>query len=60
LGFSTGSWEMRVRGIEVPTVVMTAARDAPAWAREIGADGCLAKPFDLSDLLTTVERLRQG
>ena len=34
--------ELRERGIEVPIIVMTAARDARVWAREIGADGCLA------------------
>ena len=39
-----------------PVVVMTAARDADAWADEIGADGTLAKPFDIDDLLAIVER----
>lgn len=39
-----------------PVVVMTAARDAHAWAREIGADGVLAKPFDLNDLAAVVKR----
>ena len=49
--------ELQGRGIRLPIVVMTAARDAKAWAREIAAAGCLSKPFDLADLLTTVERL---
>ena len=35
-------------------VVMTAARDAAAWASQIGADGCLPKPFDLDVLLRVV------
>ena len=50
--------KMKKRGLQVPIVVMTAARDARAWAAEIGADGCLPKPFELADLLTTVQRLR--
>jgi DNA-binding response OmpR family regulator len=36
---------------------MTAAQNARRWAEEIGADGYLAKPFDLLDLLNAVERL---
>lgn len=43
-------------GPHAPTIVMTAARDAPAIAREIGADGYLAKPFSLDDLLEVVAR----
>lgn len=50
-GFSS---ELRRRGLEVPVVVMTAAQNAQAWAREIGAERYLAKPFDLDHLLTTV------
>jgi CheY-like chemotaxis protein len=37
-------------GRRAPVVVMTAARDARAWAAEIGADGVLPKPFDLDAL----------
>lgn len=48
---------LRERGIVVPVLVMTAAQDARRWAEQIGADGYLAKPFDLDDLLTAVERL---
>ena len=51
--------ELRAREIALPIVVMTAAQDAAAWAAEIGAAGHLAKPFDLLDLLATVERLRE-
>ena len=47
------------RGVEVPIVVMTAAQDAGRWAREIGAQGYIAKPFDLGDLLVQVERYVQ-
>jgi CheY-like chemotaxis protein len=49
---------LRQRGIAMPILVMTAAQSARAWAEEIGAQGYLAKPFDLTDLLTAVERLR--
>ena len=45
------------RGIRVPIVVLTAAHDAYRWAREINAADVVAKPFDLIDLLDTVERL---
>ena len=48
--------ELRERGIKLPIVVMTAARDARVWAREIGADGCLPKPFELPALLAIVEQ----
>lgn len=49
--------ELEQRGVQLPIVVMTAAQDARRWATEIGAVGFLAKPFELSDLLATVERL---
>src|SRR5690349_12124864 len=45
------------RGIRVPIVVMTAAQEARQWAREIGAGWSLAKPFDLLELLETIERI---
>lgn len=48
------------RGIRVPILVMTAAENAGRWAAEIGADGFVAKPFELDDLLNAVERLRQA
>ncbi len=46
------------RGVRLPIVVMTAAQDAKRWADEIGAQGYLAKPFEMPDLLAVVERLR--
>ena len=39
-----------------PVVVMTAAQDAAAWAREVGAAGVLSKPFDLDDVDAIVRR----
>ena len=37
-------------------VVVTAAENARQRAEEIGAEGWLAKPFDLSDVLAEVEK----
>jgi DNA-binding response OmpR family regulator len=45
---------LRERGIALPILVMTAARDAAGWAEEIGAQGYLAKPFDIDELLDAV------
>jgi DNA-binding response OmpR family regulator len=39
-----------------PIVVVTAAEDARARAEEIAADGWLAKPFDLEDVVAAAER----
>lgn len=50
---------LRERGINVPIVVMTAAESAKRWADEVGAEGYLAKPFGLDELLATVERFRK-
>lgn|SRR2546426_4715534 len=55
-GFARG---LRERGLDVKVLVMTAAENARHWAREIGANDYLAKPFELSDLLSAVERLRR-
>ena len=50
---------LRGRGITVPIVVMTAADSAKRWADEVGAEGYLAKPFGLDDLLAAVDRFRE-
>jgi two-component system, chemotaxis family, chemotaxis protein CheY len=47
---------LQTRGIQVPILVMTAAQDARRWAHEIDAQGYIAKPFDLLDLLDAVGR----
>ena len=49
---------VRARGLRVPIVVMTAARDARRWASEIAANGTLAKPFGFDDLIDAVEHAR--
>lgn len=49
---------LRSQGINVPIVVMTAAESAKRWADEVGAEGYLAKPFGLDELLQIVQRFR--
>jgi CheY-like chemotaxis protein len=49
--------EFRSRhGRAAPIVVVTAAEDARSRAEEIEADGWLAKPFDLEDVLAIAKR----
>jgi two-component system chemotaxis response regulator CheY len=45
------------RRLALPVLVMTAALDGQRWADEIGAAGCVSKPFDFLDLLAVVERV---
>lgn len=54
--------QLHEQGLALPILVMTAAQDARRWAQEVGAAGYLAKPFDLNELLASVERmlLRNG
>ena len=47
-------------GPHAPIVVITAARDAAEWAGEVNAAGYLGKPFDLDELIRTVERHSAG
>jgi DNA-binding response OmpR family regulator len=47
---------IKERDISVPILVMTAAQDARRWAHEIGADGYIAKPFHILDLIASVDR----
>ena len=48
--------ELKTRGLKLPILVMTAANSASNWAAEIEADGFVAKPFGLTDLVAAVER----
>lgn len=43
-------------GPHAPIIIMTAAHDPQSRAAEIAADGVLAKPFDLDQLLDLVHR----
>ncbi len=54
-------WEFarRYRSVpapHAPIVIVTAALDVAKDAKEIGADGFLAKPFQLDELVALVER----
>jgi CheY-like chemotaxis protein len=49
---------LKARGVTLPILVMTAAQNARAWAEEIGAQGVVAKPFEVPHLLDAGERLR--
>jgi|SRR5581483_2304177 len=40
---------------QVPMVVVSGIANLEQIAATIGADGCLAKPFELTDLLATVQ-----
>lgn len=40
---------------QAPIVVLTAAENAGQRAEEIGAEGYLGKPFEIDDLIATVE-----
>lgn len=46
-------------GHGAPIVVVTAAEHARARAAEVGAEGTLPKPFDMEELLRTVDRYRE-
>jgi CheY-like chemotaxis protein len=55
------SFLQRCRGDHIcdglPVVVLSAAHDAPATARRIGARAFLPKPFEMDRLLETVEQV---
>lgn len=40
----------------LPILLFSASQDAERIARDAGADGFVAKPFDFDDLLATIER----
>jgi DNA-binding response OmpR family regulator len=40
-----------------PVLVMSGASTIAKWATRVGAAGYLAQPFDIEDLLGTVERV---
>jgi DNA-binding response OmpR family regulator len=56
----TFSRELRRRGLASSIVVMTAAQSASTWADEAEAAAFLEKPFDLGELIATVESVLTG
>jgi DNA-binding response OmpR family regulator len=42
---------------DVPLVVLSASRHAPAAGVELGAAAVIAKPFDLTELIATIDRV---
>jgi two-component system, chemotaxis family, chemotaxis protein CheY len=48
------------QGRDLPIIVMTAAKDAKAWAQEVGAVAHLEKPFDISALLAVIDCVSSG
>ncbi len=45
----------RLHDRRAPVVVLTAAEDAQTRTEEIGAEHYLGKPFEINDLIRTVE-----
>ena len=50
--------QLRAGGFDTPILVMSASRDPERSAEEIGAEGAVAKPFGVQELLIKVEQLR--
>ena len=55
-GWSFARQYRALPGPHAPIVVITAARDAAVWAGQVSAAGYLGKPFELDELIRTVER----
>jgi CheY-like chemotaxis protein len=49
---------LQAQGRHIPTVVITGRADPRQCCAEVGAESCLAKPFDLESLLAEVVRVR--
>jgi EAL domain-containing protein (putative c-di-GMP-specific phosphodiesterase class I)/CheY-like chemotaxis protein len=47
---------MRERGLDVPVVVLTAGPSAEHWAKRLGVDGAVQKPFRIPDLVNAATR----
>lgn len=52
--------ERRGRRSEIPIVVLTADGRAKEKAEQVGADGYVAKPFELNNLLEEIERVTRS
>jgi len=47
---------VRERGLDLPIVVMTAGPSAERWAKDLGANAFLRKPFDMSSVIDVTSR----
>ena len=47
--------ELKKRSFHAPIIAMSASRDGPKWAAQIGAHAFLAKPFDVDELTAAVD-----
>ncbi|HEY7908423.1 MAG TPA: response regulator [Thermomicrobiales bacterium] len=47
---------LTARALHIPIIVLTAATNAARYSKELGAVGCIRKPFALMDLLKTVDQ----
>lgn len=46
--------------IDVPILVLSAARNMPEIVAQLGASGSLGKPFSIDQVLTTIAELLEG
>ena len=49
------TWKVNPRTMQVPIIIVSANQDIPEIAKDCGADGWLAKPFEMQDLLRLAE-----
>ena len=49
------SWKLNPRTMLVPIIIVSANQDIPEIAKDCGADGWLAKPFEMQELLRLAE-----
>lgn len=49
--------EYRRRGTAAPIVLLTASHQVEVRCREVGAQGCIGKPFDVDHLLEAIDGL---
>ena len=47
---------VRERGLDLPIIVMTSGPSAERWAKDLGANGFLRKPFDISSVIDVTSR----
>ena len=52
--------QLRSTGVQIPAILITAARDASAVAAAVEVECYLIKPFDLQSLLALISRALSG